>query len=146
MKIAIGFGSVIGVSAASFALALAGAGAAQAAPDVVGQTYSDAASAIEDSGGSVHVAVTVGSRLSRDECIVTSAWTVRQLVPQTSDTYYEYREDVTQVALNCDGDHATETHPGASVGSPAGREAKAAEDEAAAAEQEPIAEASTPDE
>lgn len=146
MKIAIGFGSVIGVSAAGFAFAVAGAGAAQAAPDVVGQTYSDAVTAIEDGGGSAHVAVTVGSRLPRDECIVTNAWTVRQLVPQTSDTYFEYKEDVTQVALNCDGDHATEEHPGASIASPAGREAKAAEDEAAAAEQEPIAEASTPDE
>lgn len=146
MKIAIGFGSVIGLSAAGFAFAVVGAGVAQAAPDVVGQTYSDAVTAIEDGGGTAHVAVTVGSRLPRDECVVTSAWTVRQLVPQTSDTYYEYKEDVTQVALNCDGDHATETHPGASIASPAGREAKAAEDEAAAAEQESIAEASTPDE
>ncbi|TGB40256.1 hypothetical protein [Mycolicibacterium peregrinum] len=145
MKIAIGLGSAIGMSAAGFAFAVMGAGAAQAAPDVVGQTYSDAASAIEDGGGTAHVAVTVGSRLPRDECIVTNAWTVRQLVPQTSDTYYEYREDVTEVSLNCDGDHATETHPGASIASPAGREAKAAEDEAAA-QQEPIAEASTPDE
>ncbi|MCV7111705.1 hypothetical protein H7I55_12110 [Mycolicibacterium setense] len=143
---AIGFGSVISVSAAGFAFAVMGAGAAHAAPDVVGQTYSDAVTAIEDGGGTAHVAVTVGSRLPRDECIVTNAWTVRQLVPQTSDTYYEYEEDVTQVSLNCDGDHATETHPGASIGSPAGREAKAAEDEAAAAEEEPIAEASTPDE
>lgn len=146
MRIAIGFGSVISVSAAGFAFAVMGAGAAYAAPDVVGQTYSDAVTAIEDGGGTAHVAVTVGSRLPRDECIVTNAWTVRQLVPQTSDTYYEYEEDVTQVSLNCDGDHATETHPGASIGSPAGREAKAAEDEAAAAEEEPIAEASTPDE
>lgn len=146
MKIAIGFGSVIGMSVAGFALAVMGAGAAHAAPDVVGQTYSDAASAIEGGGGTVHVAVSVGSRLPRDECIVTNAWTVRQLVPQRSDTYFEYTEDVTQVALNCDGDHATETHPGASIASPAGREAKAAEDEAAAAEQQPIAEASTPDE
>ncbi|KHO17741.1 hypothetical protein [Mycolicibacterium setense] len=146
MRIAIGFGSVISVSAAGFAFAVMGAGAAHAAPDVVGQTYSDAVTAIEDGGGTAHVAVTVGSRLPRDECIVTNAWTVRQLVPQTSDTYYEYEEDVTQVSLNCDGDHATETHPGASIGSPAGREAKAAEDEAAAAEEEPIAEASTPDE
>lgn len=145
MKIAIGLGSAIGMSAAGFAFAVMGAGAAQAAPDVVGQTYSDAVSAIEDGGGTAHVAVTVGSRLPRDECIVTNAWTVRQLVPQTSDTYYEYREDVTEVSLNCDGDHATETHPGASIASPAGREAKAAEDEAAA-QQEPIAEASTPDE
>ncbi|UBV16230.1 hypothetical protein [Mycolicibacterium fortuitum] len=146
MKIAIGFGSAIGMSAAGFAFAVLGSGGAHAAPDVVGQKYSDAVSAIEDGGGTAHVAVSVGSRLPRDECIVTNAWTVRQLVPQTSDTYYEYREDVTQVALNCEGDHATETHPGASIASPEGREAKAAEEEAAAAEQEPIAEASTPDE
>ncbi len=152
MKIAIGFGSVFATSAAGFALAVAGAGAAAAAPDVVGQTYSDASSAIEDAGGTVHVAVTVGSRLPRDECVVTNAWTVRQLVPQTSDVYYEYTEDVTQMALNCDGDHATANHPGASVASPEGREAKAAEDEAAAEkaaeeqQQQPILEASTPDE
>ncbi len=146
MKIAIGLGSAIGMSAAGFAFAVLGSGVAHAAPDVVGQKYSDAVSAIEDGGGTAHVAVSVGSRLPRDECIVTNAWTVRQLVPQTSDTYYEYREDVTQVALNCEGDHATETHPGASIASPEGREAKAAEEEAAAAEQEPIAEASTPDE
>ncbi|TPW98025.1 hypothetical protein [Mycolicibacterium fortuitum] len=146
MKIAIGFGSAIGMSAAGFAFAVLGSGVAHAAPDVVGQKYSDAVSAIEDGGGTAHVAVSVGSRLPRDECIVTNAWTVRQLVPQTSDTYYEYREDVTQVALNCEGDHATETHPGASIASAEGREAKAAEEEAAAAEQEPIAEASTPDE
>ncbi|OMC31655.1 hypothetical protein A5740_14540 [Mycobacterium sp. GA-1841] len=145
MKIAIGFGSVFATSAAGIALAMTGAGTAGASPAVVGQTYSDAVSAIEGGGGSVHVAVTVGSRLPRDECIVTHAWTVRPLVPQTSDTYFEYREDVTQVALNCDGDHATETHPGASIASEAGREAKAAEDEAAAAQQ-PIVEASTPDE
>ena len=146
MKIAIGFGSAIGMSAAGFAFAVLGSGVAHAAPDVVGQKCSDAVSAIEDGGGTAHVAVSVGSRLPRDECIVTNAWTVRQLVPQTSDTYYEYREDVTQVALNCEGDHATETHPGASIASPEGREAKAAEEEAAAAEHEPIAEASTPDE
>ncbi|MBP2456171.1 hypothetical protein [Mycolicibacterium lutetiense] len=145
MKIAIGCGSVIAMSAAGFASAVIGAGAAHAAPDVVGQTYSDAVSAIEDGGGSAHVAVSVGSRLPRNQCIVTNAWTVRQLVPQKSDTYFEYTEDVTQVALNCDGDHATEAHPGASIATPAGREAKAAEDEAAAAEQAPIAEASTPD-
>ena len=117
MKIAIGFGSAIGMSAAGFAFAVLGSGVAHAAPDVVGQKYSDAVSAIEDGGGTAHVAVSVGSRLPRDECIVTNAWTVRQLVPQTSDTYYEYREDVTQVALNCEGDHATETHPGASIAS-----------------------------
>lgn len=146
MKIAIGFGSVVAASAAGFALA--GAGFAGAVPDVVGQPYGDAVSAIEDGGGTAHVAVTVGSRLPRDECIVTNAWDVRQLVPMTTDTYYEYDENVTQVALNCEGDHATEEHPGASVASPAGREAKEAADEAARAQQEggELAEVSTPDE
>jgi Pyruvate/2-oxoacid:ferredoxin oxidoreductase gamma subunit len=146
MKFTIGFGSVIGISATGLVLAVAGAGAAHAAPDVVGQTYSDAASAIEGGGGTVNVAVTVGSRLPRDECIVTNAWSVRQLVPQTSDTYFEYTQGVTQVALNCDGDHATADHPGASVASPEGREAKAAADQAAEAERQGIAEASTPGE
>ncbi|MCV7064961.1 hypothetical protein H7H51_03230 [Mycolicibacterium farcinogenes] len=146
MNIAIGFGSVVAASAAGFALAMAGAGTAGAVPDVVGQPYGDAVTAIEDEGGTAHVAVTVGSRLPRDECIVTNAWSVRTLVPQTDDTYFEYTEDVTQVSLNCDGDHATETNPGASIASPAGREAKAAADEAAAAEQEELAGVSTPDE
>jgi hypothetical protein len=47
--------------------------------------------------------------------------------------------------LNCAGGYATATNPGASVASPAGREAKAAE-EAAAAEEQELAEVSTPDE
>ncbi|MBU9763260.1 hypothetical protein FR943_05290 [Mycobacterium sp. TNTM28] len=145
MKIAIGFGAVVGASAAGCALAILGAGAAQAAPDVVGETYGDAAAAIEGGGGTVHVAVSVGSRLPRDECVVTNAWTVRQLVPMTTDTYYEYDEGVTQLALNCEGDHATADHPGASVASPEGREAKAAAEQAEA-EQQGIVEASTPDE
>jgi hypothetical protein len=51
-------------AAASISTALFGAGIAAAAPDVVGETYADASSAIEDSGGSPKIAVTVGSKLS----------------------------------------------------------------------------------
>lgn len=144
MKIELG--TVLGVSTAGCALALCGAGPAAAVPDVVGQPYSDAVTAIEDSGATAHIAVTVGARLPQEECIVTNAWATRSLVPMTDDVYWEHTEDVVQVALNCAGDHATATNPGASLGSPAGREAKAAADEAATAEEGELAEVSTPDE
>lgn len=148
-KLVVGAGSVVGAGAA--AALLFGAGVAAAAPDVVGQTYSDASSTIENSGSSAKVAVTVGSKLSQGECIVTNAWDA----PFVRDGNHASGE--VMVALNCEGDHATATHPGASVASPAGRQAKAAEDleeakqayaeqQAQLAQQEAIAEASTPDE
>jgi hypothetical protein len=148
-KLVVGAGVAI-ASGAAVSL-LFGAGVASAAPDVVGQTYSDASSAIENSGSSAKIAVTVGSKLSQDDCIVTNAWNA----PFVRDGNHASGEVL--VALNCDGDHATATHPGASVASPAGREAKAAEDleaakqayaeqQAAAAEEEQLTEVSTPDE
>ncbi|MGV0745341.1 hypothetical protein [Mycolicibacterium sp. XJ870] len=126
------------------AAALFGAGVAAAAPDVVGQTYEDAASAIEDDGAEAKVAVTVGSKLSQDECVVTNAWDA-PFVRDAGDEY-THAEDEVMVALNCDGGYASATNPGASLASPAGREAKAAADEAAEAEEAELAEASTPDE
>lgn len=144
MKIELG--TFLGVSTAGCVLALCGAGVAAAAPDVVGQPYSDAVTAIEDEGGTPHVAVAVGSRLPQDECIVTNAWQTSAVVPMTDDVYWERNDDVIQLALNCAGDHATATNPGASLGTPAGREAKAAADEAATAEEGELAEVSTPDE
>ena len=51
------------------------------------------------------------------------------------------------VALNCNGEYATATHPGASVGNPAGRAAKSkAEQEAANQEQQELESPVTPDE
>ncbi|MHC9294471.1 hypothetical protein ACRCUN_18550 [Mycobacterium sp. LTG2003] len=146
MKIVRVLGSVLGTSAAGFAVAVAGAGVASAAPDVVGQPYADAASAIEDSGATPRIAVTVGGRLPKDECIVTNAWDTRPLVPMTDDVYWEYTEDVVQLSLNCAGDHATAVNPGASIASPLGREAKAAAEVAASDEEGELAEVSTPDE
>ncbi|ABK72390.1 hypothetical protein [Mycolicibacterium smegmatis] len=133
--------SILGASAVVAAGATAtlvfGAGTAAAAPDVVGATYGDAASAISDSGGTPKIAVTVGSKLSQDDCIVTNAWNAPT---------FEHTGGVVMVSLNCDGDHATATNPGASVASPLGREAKAAADEASAAEESAIEQVSTPDE
>ena len=73
----------------------------------------------------------VGSRLPLDECIVTNARDESAFRP-AQDGIYGYAEDEVMLSLNCDGGHATATNPGASVASPAGREAKAAADEAAA--------------
>lgn len=136
-----------GIVVAAPALALFGSGVAAAAPDVIGQPYSDAVSAIEEEGGTAVVAVRTGDKLSQDECIVTNAWDapfVRDLVYE--DTAFAHADSEVMVALNCAGGYATATSPGASQASPMGREAKAAADEAAAAEEQELAEVSTPDE
>ncbi|MGV0838062.1 hypothetical protein [Mycolicibacterium thermoresistibile] len=114
-------------------LAIGGAGTAAAVPAVVGEPYSDAAEAIEDSGGTPVVASRVGNQLEDDECIVTNAWEA-SFVRDTGDEF-EPDDGEVMVALNCNGAHATATDPGASLLSPAGRAAKEAE-EAAAAESE----------
>ena len=128
------------VASAALAMALFGAGTATAAPDVVGEKYSDAKEAIEEDGGEAVVASRVGSTLEEDDCIVSNAWDASFLRIDASD------EDQVQVALNCAGDYATATNPGASVASPLGREAKSkAEEEAAEQEEQELAEAATPD-
>jgi len=140
----LGCGAVV---VAAPVLALFGSGVAAAAPDVVGQPYSDATAAIEEEGGTAVVAVRTGDKLPQDECIVTNAWDapfVRDLVYE--DTAFAHADSEVMVSLNCAGDFATATNPGASLASPMGREAKAAADEAAAAEQEELEAASTPDE
>jgi hypothetical protein len=132
--IVFGAGSVVAASAALF-----GAGIASAAPDVVGQPYSDAVQTIEDEGGTVVVAARVGDKLDQDDCIVTNAWDASFLRDGTAD------EDEVMLALNCAGEYATATNPGASVASPLGREAKsAAEEEAAKQEEQALAEPATP--
>lgn len=142
--IVLGAGTAVAAGATVSSL-LFGAGMASAAPDVVGQTYSDAAQAIEWSGGSPKVAVAVGSRLSQDDCIVTNVWDA-PFVRDIGGGEFGHSSGEVMLSLNCDGGHATATNPGASVASPVGRESKAAADEAAAAEQEQLEAVSTPDE
>ena len=74
MKKLIVLGAGAAISAAAASAALFGAGVAGAAPDVVGQTYADAVSAIEEEGSTAVVASTVGGKLEQGECIVTRAW------------------------------------------------------------------------
>ncbi len=131
---------IAGAAAATASAALFGAGIAGAAPDVVGDTYSDASSTIEQSGGTAVVATRTGSGADTGDCIVTNAWDAAFVRDGESAS------GEVMVALNCNGDVASAGKPGNSVASPTGREAKAAQEEAEAAEQQELEAVSTPDE
>jgi len=137
-SIVLSAGSVVAASALT---ALFGTGVA-AADDYAGQTYADASSAASDAGETVVVAGRVGDKLEQDECLVTRS----QTAPFASANDGAHYDGQVQFYLNCNGGYATATNPGASLASPAGREAKAAADEAAAEEEAALEEVSTPDE
>jgi hypothetical protein len=128
---------LVGAAAATSA-AIFGAGIAGAAPDVVGDTYSDASSAIEQSGATPVIATRTGSGADEGDCIVTNAWD-GTFIRDGQGSGAE-----VMVALNCNSDVASAGKPGNSAASPAGREAKAAQEEAEAAEEEQLEEVSTP--
>lgn len=137
--IVLGAGPVV-AAAASSAL-LFGTGTAAAAPDVVGQTYSDAQTAIEDDGGTAHVASRFGDKLDEGDCVVTNAFDASFLRDGVDDG------GQVNVVLNCSGAYATATNPGTSVQNPLGREAKSeAEKQAEEEEAAALEEVSTPDE
>lgn len=144
MKNVISIGSIGLLSAMSVTAAsavLLGAGIASAAPSVVGMKYSDALEEIENAGGKAVVASRVGDKLDLDDCIVTNIWDSSFLRISEAD------ESEMSVALNCAGEYATATNPGASVANPLGRAAKSkAEEEAASEEQQELEAPVTPDE
>ena len=116
------------------ALGLFGAGIASAAPDVVGMTYGDAVSAIEEEGSTAKIAVTVGDRQdAMGDCLVTGA-TDAPFVRDV-DGEFGHADSEVLLSLNCNRGAATATTPGSSMGSPEGREFQAAAEEKAAEEQ-----------
>jgi hypothetical protein len=141
-KLTIGVGAV---GATAISIALFGTGVA-AADDYEGQTYADAVAAIQDSGGTAIVGSRIGGKLPQEDCIVTSSSAASFVRPMSDDVYYETVSGEVRLNLNCNGGYATVTNPGASLASPAGREAKATADEAAAAEEQELAQVSTPGE
>lgn len=123
-----------GVGAAGVALGLFGAGVASAAPDVVGMTYGDAVSAIEDGGGTAKISVTVGDRQdAMGDCLVTNATDAP--FTRYTDGEAAHADGEVLLALNCNRGAATATTPGASAASPEGRDFTAKAEEAAAAQQ-----------
>lgn len=133
-------GIIISVSTAGIVggLGLMGVGVASAntsaPPDVVGMTYGDAVSKIEDGGGTAKIAVTVGDRqASMGDCLVTNA-TEAPFV-EDSGGAFEHDDSVVLLSLNCNRGVATATTPGASLGSPDGRAFQAKAEEAAKQQQ-----------
>jgi hypothetical protein len=123
-----------GTVGAGVALGLFGAGVASAAPDVVGMTYGDAVSAIEEEGGTAKIAVTVGDRQdAMGDCLVTNA----SDAPFTryTDGSEAHADGEVLLTLNCNRGAATAITPGSSLASEAGREFQAAAEEQAAAAQ-----------
>lgn len=141
MKKAISIGGMSVMSVAAASALLLGSGTASAAPSVVGMKYSDAQEQIENAGGKAVVASRVGDKLDLGDCIVTNIWDSSFLRISQAD------ESEMSVALNCAGEYATATNPGASVADPLGRAAKSkAEEEAATEEQRELENPVTPDE
>ena len=122
--VAVGVLGVLGVGIAS--------ANTSAPPDVVGMTYSDAVSKIEDAGGTPKIQVTVGDRqAAMGDCLVTSATNAPFM--EVSDGAFQHVDSVVLLALNCDRGVATAVTPGASLGSPEGRAFQAKAEKAAAA-------------
>jgi hypothetical protein len=128
----IGIGSVLTVSAAS-AMLLLGSGVAQAggAPNVVGQKYSDAQSAISGAGFTAVVSTVVGDQKSWPDCMVANQGS--RTVPAPVNSSGSAVNQVL-VSLNCYASEASGL-PGYSAASPEGKAiaAAAASSSAAAA-------------
>jgi hypothetical protein len=129
-KILISASTVGAAGIAMGALGLFGAGTASAAPDVVGMTYGDAVSSIEEGGGTAKISVTVGDRQdAMGDCLVTNA-TDAPFV-RDSEGEFAHADGEVLLALNCNRGAATGTTPGASAASPEGRDFTAKAEEAA---------------
>jgi hypothetical protein len=124
-------GSVVLAASATSAVLCFGAGVAQAGstPDVVGQKYGDAESAISGAGLKAVVSTTVGDQKAWPDCVVTD--TVARTVPPPENSGGSATNQVL-VSLNCDDGEASAKSPGFSAASPEGKAAKAAADAAAA--------------
>ncbi|WP_286198947.1 hypothetical protein ACRDU6_23795 [Mycolicibacterium sp. ELW1] len=101
---------------------------AQASPNVVGEKYADASSALSSAGYTPVVSVTVGDHLHWPDCVVVRQQDRTAQPPANSGGSGTKQ---TLVSLNCDAAVASAVDPGNSLGSPEGRAAKAAEQQAA---------------
>src|ERR1700742_3381845 len=92
-------------------------------PNVVGQKYSDASSALSSAGLSVVVSTTVGDTVDRSDCIVTRQQGRTVAAPENTSA-----SPTSQVllSLNCGAPVASATSAGNSLASPEGRAAAAA--------------------
>ncbi|MCV7015022.1 hypothetical protein H7I40_21735 [Mycolicibacterium madagascariense] len=120
-----------------------GAGVAQAGstPDVVGQKYSDAQTAITGAGLTPVISTIVGDQLTQPNCQVVN--TVPRTVPAPENTSGSPTQQLL-VSLNCDNPVASATKPGFSAASPQGQSAIAAASSSAAASSASAAASASP--
>jgi hypothetical protein len=104
-----------------------GLGMAQASPNVVGQKYSDASSALSSAGFAPVVSTAVGDLLPRAECVVTHQQD-RQAKPPPNSGGSGTRQVL--MFLNCEAPLAAPGMPGNSAASPEGRTEKRKEEAA----------------
>lgn len=125
----IGVAVVLSSTAAAL---LFGGGVAQAgsAPNVVGQKYSDASSAISGAGYKAVVSTTVGDQKAWSDCLVANQ--VQRTMPAPPNSSGSATNEVL-VSLNCYATEASATTPGYSAGSPEGRAIAAAAEKTATA-------------
>lgn len=116
------------VALAATLSSVAGIASAQASPNVLGQKYADASSALSSAGYTAVVSVTVGDHLHWPDCVVVHQQDRTAQPPANSGGSGTKQ---TLVSLNCDAAVASAVEPGNSLGSPEGRAAKAAEQQAA---------------
>jgi len=112
-----------GVAGAVFALAGSGVAVAGSAPDVTGQKYSDAQSAISGAGMTSVVSTTVGDQTAWPDCVVTRA---QQRTVQPPPDSSGSATTQMLVSLNCEAPIASATKPGNPAASPEGKAAVAA--------------------
>src|SRR5262249_7394328 len=101
------------------------------ADDYAGKTYADASSALGDAKLKGVVATRAGDALPQDKCIVTHS----EKAPFIKGDHFGAVTDTVLLYLNCNATVASATSPGNSAGSPEGRAALAAANEAAAQSQ-----------
>ena len=114
-------------SAAAALFMVLGTGAASA-DELAGQTYADASASIAQNGGTAVVATVSGGELSTDDCVVTSS---RKSNSRDSSGVLR-QPTVVLVNLNCNATVAAAGKPGNSAATPAGKEQKKLEAQAAA--------------
>lgn len=114
----------------SAAAALFGAGVSQAgsAPNVVGQKYGDASSAISGAGLRAVVSAFVGDQKAWSDCLIANQ--VQRTVPPPPNSAGAPTNEVL-VSLNCYATQASATTPGYSAASPEGKAITAAAKSAA---------------
>ncbi|MGX9790481.1 hypothetical protein [Mycobacterium sp. MMS18-G62] len=122
----VGVRPIVGVAAAFLAMPLIGSGVAGATtspPDVTGQKYSDAQTAISGAGFTPVVSTTVGDQNLWPNCLVTRTQQ-RTVQPPPNSSGSAVNEVL--VSLNCDAGVASTTQAGNSAASPEGKAAAAA--------------------